>query len=321
MRTVVATALLVVCLGGRGNEQTASPSDPADPSASSPSATATASATASADPEPAWRAEYWHDVAVEVPGDWWFGSAPLRLPQAGDVDLYCGWGATYSPAGDRAGPREAMRVQPGYVGRPVPLDDTCENVAQSASVPVEPYLWFDSPFPIGVRRLAEGWVEQTWELEGTRMTVATTDDEVRRHVVGSAVGGATCLANRGDLLDPSSEVVPPEDEEDLVCAYRRERGEAWLTYATPLDRERAQRFVAAFDAAPDQDLPAGRACDLGGDDEWVVVQVAGTAYVVRPQLHGCPHVQGDGRTVGLTEALVEPWSTGGVPAVLLSRQP
>ena len=313
----MATALLTVCLAGCGTDPTASPSGPVDPPAATPSATATPSEGTA----PAWRTEFWHDVAVEVPGNWWYGSAPVRLPRYGDVDLYCGWGATYSPSGDRARPREAMRVQPGYVGRPVPLDGTCENVPQDEGIPVEPYLWFDSPYPVGVRRLAEGWVEETWEFEGTRMTVATTDDGVRRHVVGSTGGGETCLANRDDLLDPLAEVERPEDAEALVCAYRRERGEAWLTYAAALDPERAETFVAAFVDAPDWELPAGRACDLGGDDEWVVVQVAGAAYVVRPQFHGCPHVQGGNRTVRLTDALVEPWLTGGVAAVLLTRQP
>ena len=318
VRTSVAIVLVALALAGCGAERAVSPVDPVDPPASSPSVTETA------DPVPAWRTEYWHDVAVEVPADWWYGGGIMRLPHY-DQDVVCGWGAMVSPEGDRGGQRRiAMTVQPGYVGRPIALDDTCGSTDQSTSIPVEPYLWFDSRYPAGTRRLAEGWVEQTWELEGTRMTVATTDDAVRRHVVESAAGGETCLANRDDLLDPLTEVQPPEDEEALVCAYRRERGdqsEAWLTYAAPLAAERADRFVAAFESAADWTLPAGRACDLGGDDEWVVVQAAGTAYVVRPQFHGCPHVQGEGRTVRLSPDLVEPWLTGGVPAVLLSRLP
>ncbi len=121
------------------------------------------------------------------------------------------------------------------------------------------------------------------------------------------------------MSNPLVEVQPPEDDRALVCAYHRERGEAWLTYAAPLTDERAATFVSAFDTAEDWAVPAGRVCDLGDDTEWVVLQVDGSAYVVRPQFHGCPHVQGEGRTVRLAPELVEPWLTGGLPAVLLSR--
>lgn len=316
VRTPVATVLVALALAGCGAERAVSPTDPAGPAESSTSATATA------DPVPGWRTEHWHDVAVEVPADWWYGGGIMQLPHV-ERDVTCGWGAMVSPEGEwgRQG-QVAVSVEPGYVGRPLAVGGTCGTIEQSSSIPVEPYLWFDSLYPVGVRRLAEGWVERTWEFEGTRMTVATTDPEVARHVVESTTGGETCLANRDDVLDPLSDVQPPEDEEALVCAYRRELGdqsEAWLTYAAPLTAERADRFVSAFESAADWTLPAGRACDLGGDDEWVVVQAAGTAYVVRPQFHGCPHVQGKGRTVRLTPDLVEPWLTGGVPAVLLSQ--
>jgi hypothetical protein len=319
VRSLVAFAVLAAVLSGCGG--VAPPpraTSQTDAPAPEPDASASAAATVS-DPAPAgWRTEFWHDLQVEVPEDWWYGGSALRLDHY-DGDLVCGWGAMVTPEGEWAGQRQTtVTVQPGYVGRPIVVDDTCGTVDQSSSIPVEPYLWFDSPFPVGTRHLAEGWVEQTWEVEGEILTVATTDAATRRRVVESTRGGETCLANRGDLADPLTVPQPPEDDAAVVCAYRRERGEAWLTYAAPLAPQPAAELVARFEAAPDWQVPAGRTCDLGGDDEWVVLQVDGRAYVVRPQFHGCPHVQHGERTVRLAPELVEPWFTGGLPAVVLS---
>ncbi len=126
-RGLVAMVALALLLAGCGEEPVSRTTSPPVPSRSG-----------TADPDegavPQWRTEYWHDVQVEVPGDWWFGSAPLRLPQYGD-DLYCGWGAMFSPTGERATPRQAMLQEHGYVGRPIPLDETCENVAAGRGDP------------------------------------------------------------------------------------------------------------------------------------------------------------------------------------------
>jgi hypothetical protein len=316
VRSLVAVVVAAAVLSGCGDDVATPPRAAPQTGPSTPTAEA---APAADDPAPAgWRTEYWHDVQLEVPDDWWYGASVMRLPHH-DGDLACGWGAMVSPEGEWGDPRRVgWTVQPGYVGRPIVLDETCGSVDQGSSIPVEPYVWFDSTFPVGTRRLAEGWVEQTWEVEGVVLTVATTDPATRRHVVESARGGETCLADRGDLADPLATPQQPEDDAAVVCAYRRERGEAWLTYAATLAPEAAADFVERFDAAPDWPLTAGRACDVGGDDEWVVLQVDGRAYVVRPRFHGCPHVQGGERTVRLAPELLEPWFTGGLPAVLLS---
>ncbi len=265
------------------------------------------------DPSPSdWRTEYWHDVQVEVPADWWFGGSPLDV-LTGSVRLR---GRTDRVAGmvSERSPRQMSSPAPGYVGRPIAQTDACEGNVTS-EVPVEPYLWFDAPIEPGVVDLGEGWTQETAEVNGSTITVATQDRELLERIIGSASGGETCLANRDDLADPLAPPQPTDTVGPLVCAYQRERGEAWLTYAAPLSDEQAQAFVKGFEAAPSW-LPNGRECDLGGDDEWVTVHLDESTYVVRLGFHGCPHVGDGDRLVRLTPELVEPWLVGGVPTVL-----
>lgn len=280
--------------------------EPAPPGPSVPSPT---------DIEPSeWRTEYWHDVQVDVPADWWFGGSPLPTPPQGTY-IMCGGGSVVSPEGERVTPREQLQPQPGWVGRPLALTDVCESMA-SPGVPVEPYLWFDSPVAPGTVDLGDGWVRETWEVNGTVLTVATPADAVREHVVASASGGETCLANRDDLGEPFTQPQPTDAQGLLLCAYRDESGEAWLTYAAELTPEQVDAFTAEFDAAPEW-VPNGRECDLGGSgSEWVVLHVGEATYVVNPGWHGCPVVSQGGKVAELTPELVEPWAVGGIPAVV-----
>ena len=264
-----------------------------------------------------WRTEHWHDVAVDVPAAWWYGGGPMPDGRGGPIA--CFPEPIVSPEGDR---REGRGdTAPGWVGRPLYLTDVCSgdfDEGPLAEAPRWPYVWFDAPLEPGTEDLGGGWTRQTVEVNGSRVTVATDDDALRRRILGSATGGETCFSEVEGRDDPT--VPPPRIDEDrpTVCAYRESDGLPRLTYAAHLTPAQAERFVAAVDEAPPAHAVGSRACDLGGASfEWAVVHVAGEPYVVRTGFHGCPHVQHGDRFVRLTPDVVEPWATGGIAAVMV----
>ena len=256
-----------------------------------------------------WRTEYWHDVAVDVPADWWYGGSPVA---EGGAALACAPEPIVSSEGERREGRGGPA--PGWVGRPLHLTDVCAEVGERP--PERPYLWFDAPVDPGTDDLGGGWTQETVEVNGSRVTVATRDDALRERILGTATGGETCFSELEGLDDPRVAQPRLAGRAPTVCAYRGSGGDGRLVYAATLSRQRAERFIAAFAEAPG--LAVGRACDLGGPDfEWVVVHVGRTPYVVRTGFHGCPHVQRGARLVRLTPEVVEPWATGGIPAVVV----
>jgi hypothetical protein len=270
-----------------------------DPADSSP--------TQGAEPD-RWRTEYWRDVQVEVPADWWYGGGALGSASSPSA---CFPEPMVSPSGSRGDDADAA----GYVGRPIYLTDVCLGDADTA-VPQVPSLWFDPPLETGTVELGEGWVRETVAVNGSRISVATQDAALRQQILASATGGETCLANRDDLADPWTEPQPTDERGPVVCAYRAEGREAWLSYAAPLADGQVRDFTTAFEAAPAW-VPDGRECDLGGPgSEWVVLHVDAATYVVHPGWFGCPVVSSGDKVVELTPALVEPWATGGIPAVV-----
>ena len=106
--------------------------------------------TGSTAPRPAeWRTEYWHDVAVDVPADWWYGGGPMA---DGEQALACYAEPIVSPEGERREGRGSSA--PGWVGRPLHLTDVCAVVGEQR--PEKPYLLFDAPVDIGTVDLAGG---------------------------------------------------------------------------------------------------------------------------------------------------------------------
>ena len=70
-----------------------------------------------------WRPESWHGLTVDVPADWGWGTAPIKL--AGDEQqLLCGG------PGENAGP---------WVGRPIMLSDACQGAPFQQ--PEASYVW------------------------------------------------------------------------------------------------------------------------------------------------------------------------------------
>lgn len=258
-----------------------------------------------------WRTEHWHDVAVDVPADWWYGGGPLA--QGGET-LACAPEPIVSPEGDR---REGRGDHaPGWVGRPLYLTDMCRTVEDRP--PTRPYLWFDAPVDTGTVELGGGWTQQTVDVNGSRITVATDDDALRQRILGSATGGETCFADLDRLAGPDPRVPSAGGDEPTVCAYRQEGDRVRLTYADTMRAGEAAAFERAFAAAAEAHRPVGRTCDVGADDfEWVVLDIGGTTYLTRFRGLGCPVVTDGTRTAELTPDLVEPWATGGIPAVVV----
>lgn len=260
-----------------------------------------------------WRTEHWRDVQVEVPADWWYGGGALEFEQR-DV-IGCGAEPLIDPSGRRAPALDLGSPVPGYVGRPIAQTDLCEGDLADA-VPQVPYLWFDAPLEAGTVELGDGWVRETVAVNGSRISVATQDVALRQQILASATGGEACLANRDDLADPYTEPEPTDQGGPVLCAYRAEDREPWLSYGAPLTDGQVRDFTTAFEAAPAW-VPDGRECDLGRPGwEWVVLHVDAATYVVHTGWHGCAVVSSGDKIVELTPQLVEPWATGGVPAVV-----
>lgn len=264
--------------------------------------------------EGVWRTEYWRDLQVDVPDTWGWGPAPIGMN--GDP-LLCGEPVfDVSPGGQ------------GYVGRPLMLSDVC---AKASDVPVStPYVWLGSDVEVGTRDLGNGFVEETVEVDGTRLTVATDDVALRERILASATGGETCMSEL-DVSDPSFPRTTPGDVEREaevlnVCVYQSSAPgarQAALVYATTVGLNRVHAYLGALQ---DGERPRDQCPTLDyAEGEWVVLELGTEDGEVlrRDVVHlFCPGVDVDTdslsrlETVRLTPEMVEPWAVGGVRATV-----
>ena len=275
-----------------------------------------------------WRTEYWRDLRVDVPADWGYGGAPQEgTPET----VACGAVATVSATGERL-PREDPTMP--YVGRPIAQTDLCDVypwIGPNDVPPQAPYVWLGAAVERGTVDLGDGWVQETVDVNGSRLTVATRDAGLRERILDSAGGGETCMSEvdtRGATF-PRLSAGDAEDADTLtVCAYRAEEGPAAgataaLVYATRLDGAAVRSYLAALGSAgaPEDQCPNADLVEA----EWAVLELGDSdgTVVRRDIVHlACPGVDVGGATldgfrlVELTPALVEPWAVGGVPAVL-----
>lgn len=277
----------------------------------------------SPDPLPTgWRTEYWHDVQVDVPDAWGWGTTPVS-PNRGEVEAYFCGGPGAMVLAD--GTREA-NADPSvpYVGRPIMLSDMC--VGQTASqVPTAPYVWLGADLEPGTVDLGDGWVQETREVNGSTVTVGSDDQALRERILGSAGGGETCMANleKPPTVDSMLTEGMGTVRSAQVCAYSRREGHGLdLVYATSLDAHDAADYSDALWAAPAANDPEH--CAPSDLTEYVVVTLTGDdPYGTEPVTQdsvvtlGCDLVE---RTPGdyarLTEAATTPWSRNGLQAVL-----
>ena len=270
-------------------------------------------------------------MRVDVPADWGYGGAP----QAGTPEtVACGAVAMVSATGERL-PREDPTMP--YVGRPIAQTDLCEVypwIGPNDVPPQAPYVWLGAAVEPGTLDLGDGWVQETVDVNGSRLTVATRDAGLRERILDSAGGGETCMSEvdtRGATFPrvPAGDAQDAEDAETLtVCAYRADEGPdaaatAGLVYAARLDGPAVRDYLDALDAAgaPEDQCPNADIVEA----EWAVLELGDSdgTVVRRDIVHlVCPGIDVDGatldgfRVVELTPDLVEPWAVGGVPAVL-----
>ncbi|MDQ4053170.1 MAG: hypothetical protein M3237_10775 [Actinomycetota bacterium] len=260
-----------------------------------------------------WRTEYWRDMRVEVPADWGYGGAPVE--SGGLVSCYPG--AAIGPDGAK------LEGEPtrGYVGRPITLTDVCVPYPDNRpGGPQAPYVWLGAQIPTGTVDLGEGFVQETVEVNGSNLTVASDNAALRERIIGSAGGGEQCFS---ELEQPPTVPIDADfggpTRGMTVCAYARDdAGVIGLTYSGVVSDAAAREFEEAFDrGAP---IPVGRGCDTGSDDSWVVLNFRERRYVVSTQARGCPQVADldapDVLPRRLSRDMADPWAVGGIPAVV-----
>ena len=277
------------------------------------------------DPLPTqWRTELWRGLAVDVPADWAYGGAPMRM--AGDT-VACPAMAIVTSSGDRVRGGDPRTVP--YVGRPLFLTDVCQAhpfIGPDSDPPTVPSVWLGADVPVGSDDLGDGWIRETIEAAGTTVTVTSDHRELRERILGSVDRARPC---------PSVLRAPTRVQDMLiegygrpqaleVCAYRRSgAGDLVLAYGTVLGEKEARAFARAIDQAERRDMNCG-------DDpppEWITLEMTGTSYPSAPigvggtqdMVIGCGVVEtGPGQTYELDEGVLDSLRVQGLPAVLSS---
>jgi hypothetical protein len=240
-----------------------------------------------------WRTEYWRDLQVEVPADWGWGAAPKACgvgPLVG-IDGRVGYGGA-------------------YVGRPIGNTDMC--VTEAERPPGAPYVWLGADVEPGVEDVGGGYVQETIEVNGTILTVATDDSALRERILESASGGETCISELEKQPTVNDDYGVGSDG-ITICVYRNEQP-VELTYSATLGEGAARAFESAYGRGEPL-VNSGRSCDVGGEFNWVVLVVDGRTYVVSPT-GSCPNVDGPEGPMQLSRELSQPWAVGGIRAVV-----
>ena len=274
------------------------------------------------EPQPAvvvpadWRLEQWRGVEVFVPPDWGWGGAPM----VDDLDgrdtgrfLDCGAAAFVDASG-----RKLLNGNSDlpYVGRPQYMTDMCRTYdPDQAPVPTSPYVWLGAPFPEGTRDLGDGWTQETIEVAGETVTVATKDETLRRQVLESARPNdeTRCTTSTGDVWPRANGRLTSEPTSVDVCAYVQDNDGRHLVYSTAVGPAAARAFVEGVATAP------GHMCIDSYNTEWVVLRVHGSegdTQVFVASLRDCIGIDDGEELRDLTPDNVEPWAVDGIAAYL-----
>lgn len=277
---------------------------------------------ATGSPVTEWRTEYWRDTKVDVPADWGWGGAPQpdfvedgQGPNGMVID--CGASAYIGPDGTRF--LNGDRSVP-YVGRPLMQTDACMGQVGPGSwqPPTAPYVWLGAPVEPGTVEFSNGYVMETVEVNGSTVSVATKDPELRREILATAGGGETCMSEYDGA--PTIQAVPregvPEATGMTVCAYRLIDGRAELTYVTHVGAAATRSFKDAVGSTNPAD------CQPGNANEWVLLTVEGTEGLRQEhlvQLGECSGIElvPGGDLIALTDKTVSPWAVDAIPAYVV----
>lgn len=281
---VAAAAAVVVVVGGTAILG----GDPRDTSPA-PAPTTDGAGTPVPMAPQGWRTEQWHDLAVDVPAHWGYGSAPIRTDRRPTI------------CDDR---------RPGpYVGRPVMASDLCTNAAWIE--PEDPYVWLGADLEPGIVEVGDGLVQETVEVAGTTLTVAG-DDPLRRRILASARRGGPCPS---ELARASGPRLPVDDTGDglLVCGYGPFPDRRQLLGAQLLGSAASRRFVEAY-ASTDR-MSSTPDCPQPGKRGLILLQAGDRQWAVDIECSGMQELGEGDRLRPLTIAAVEPWATGFVSHV------
>jgi hypothetical protein len=282
------------------------------------------------EPEPSgeWRTEYWADMRVDVPADWGYGGAPM----ASGGDVYSCYPEQMLDADGQRLPTNEIPGQVGYVGRPISMTDVCVPYPDNRpDFPHVPYVWLGAEVEVGTVDLGDGFVQETVEVNGSTLTVGSTDAALREKIIASGDGGEMCLSEieaGGSIEHDGPLAAELEPTSMTVCAYRKDdvedqRTPATLTYAGRVGRAAtAEYFRQVSVAGPSKDQ-----CPTANivESEWVVLEMTTDDGQVtdRHVVHFvCPGIDLSAttlngfETITLTPELARPWAVGGIAAVI-----
>jgi hypothetical protein len=254
-----------------------------------------------------YRLEVWQDVGVYVPSTWGWGGAPQA----------CGVGPRVAADGHRLTGNAPVQ---GYVGRPIDQASSCPATTSSASG--VPYLWLGADVPVGTVDLGGGWVQETRQVAGTTVTVASDDADLRVGILSSAhrIKESACPAGLPTPPTPSSNGSGRFSPVAMtVCAYAAAAagGTGYrLLYDEDLAAGPAKQLVDAVAAAK----PMGEfSCYGASGGEWALLHLTGSGSQSRDYVvdMSCPSIaDASGEQHRLTSADVLPWAVDGINAVL-----
>jgi len=186
-------------------------------------------------PDPGWRWESYKTMQVQVPSSWTqyiSGPAPcmgFAAPQAPVIGRFNEW-----------------LGKSGY---------TCEDAVLPLNRRV-PYVWFNDVQAPGIKRYDGGWAEETRLVAGTKISVVTNDDMLRRRILDSAraITGTDyygCAPNdtgpHGTGLNAYDHITSAD-----VCEYWR----GTLVAASQLAGGPATAFAQRVNSSPEGPPPA-----------------------------------------------------------------
>lgn len=257
-----------------------------------------------------WRAESWAGLTVDVPADWGYDGAP------NEDGLVC---ADRRAAAGRPGGAS------GWVGRPILASDVCVDVGRHGFEPTEPHVWLGAGVEPGTVEYDNGYVQETVEVEGTTLTVATDDAALRQEILDSARAQDLCRASFDSVIPGGEAAMTAEGRGELksahVCVYRSIDGAFALTYAATVSPEQA---AAAYLAQEGAAVVTREDVCMGDLHEFVLLDATyddlfGSAQLERRAVYemGCGGEVnlGDRRTHMVARG-VEPWAVGGIPGIV-----
>jgi hypothetical protein len=186
-------------------------------------------------PDPGWHWESYKTAQVQVPDSWTqYISGPAPCTTFGN------------PSPPTIGRFNDWLGKNGY---------TCED----AVLPLgrrAPYLWFNDVQAPGTKQYDAGWTEETRLIGGTKISVLTRDDALRRRILDSArpITGTDYYGCPPTDVGPSGTGLNAKDP--ITSANICEYWHGSLVSGSQLDAKSATAFAQRVNASPEGPQPA-----------------------------------------------------------------